>query len=75
MNDFVRMTQLDNGIRVVTETMPHLKTASLGIWAGTGARNEAAREHGISHLLEHMAFKGTERRSAVQIGEVLQSFG
>ena len=75
MNDFVRMTQLDNGIRVVTETMPHLKTASLGIWAGTGARNEAAREHGISHLLEHMAFKGTERRSAVQIAEEIEQVG
>ena len=75
MTDSVRMTRLDNGIRVVTEAMPHLKTASLGIWAGAGARNEALREHGISHLLEHMAFKGTQRRSAAQIAEEIEQVG
>ncbi|MEZ5877809.1 MAG: pitrilysin family protein [Tepidamorphaceae bacterium] len=75
MTDPVRMTRLDNGIRVVTEAMPHLKTASLGIWAGPAARNEALREHGISHLLEHMAFKGTQRRSAAQIAEEIEQVG
>lgn len=71
----VRITRLDNGLRVITETMPHLKTASLGIWAHTGARNESAREHGISHLLEHMAFKGTGKRSARQIAEEIEQVG
>ncbi|MFN0262583.1 M16 family metallopeptidase [Tepidamorphus sp. 3E244] len=75
MNDRIRLTTLDNGIRVVTETMPHLETASLGIWVKTGARNEAAAEHGISHLLEHMAFKGTARRNAMQIAEEIEQVG
>ncbi|MCB1473725.1 MAG: insulinase family protein [Rhodobiaceae bacterium] len=75
MNENVRVTGLDNGVRVVTETMPHLQTASLGIWVGTGARNEAEREHGISHLLEHMAFKGTHRRSAIEIAEEIEQVG
>ena len=55
-------TTLRNGIRVVTHHMPHVETVSLGVYVAAGARHEAASENGISHLLEHMAFKGTKRR-------------
>jgi predicted Zn-dependent peptidase len=55
--------------------MPHLETASLGVWVGSGSRDEEADEHGISHLLEHMAFKGTSRRSARQIVEEIEAVG
>ena len=59
----VEVTRLPSGLSVVTDRMPHLETASLGVWIGSGSRNEKPDEHGISHLLEHMAFKGTNRRS------------
>ena len=59
----VEVTKLPSGLTVVTDTMPHLETAALGVWAGVGGRDEKPNEHGISHLLEHMAFKGTTRRS------------
>jgi predicted Zn-dependent peptidase len=55
--------------------MPHLETASLGVWIGSGSRNERSDEHGISHLLEHMAFKGTKRRTARQIAEAIEAVG
>ncbi|MDQ0511702.1 M16 family metallopeptidase [Ancylobacter amanitiformis] len=70
-----RITTLDNGVTVITDAMPHLATASLGIWAGVGARDEEGDEHGISHLLEHMAFKGTRRRSARAIAEEIEAVG
>ena len=63
------VTALNNGLRVVSHHMPHVETVSLGVWIAAGARNEDQSEHGISHLLEHMAFKGTERRSASDIAE------
>jgi predicted Zn-dependent peptidase len=71
----VEVTTLKSGITVVTDTMPHLETASLGVWAGSGSRDERRDEHGISHLLEHMAFKGTRRRSARQIAEEIEAVG
>jgi predicted Zn-dependent peptidase len=71
----VELTTLANGLRIVTDTMPHLETVSLGLWVGTGARHESDREHGISHFLEHMAFKGTRRRSAQQIAEEIEAVG
>jgi predicted Zn-dependent peptidase len=71
----VRLTALDNGLRVVTDEMPHLETASVGVWVDAGARQESAGQHGIAHLLEHMAFKGTGRRSARQIAEEIESVG
>ena len=55
--------------------MPHLETVSLGVWVAAGARHEQEAEHGISHLLEHMAFKGTERRSASDIAEEIEAVG
>ena len=71
----VAVTTLKSGIRVVTETMPHLETASLGVWVNSGSRHERPNEHGISHFLEHMAFKGTRRRSARQIAEEIEAVG
>jgi predicted Zn-dependent peptidase len=71
----VKLSTLPNGITVVSDDMPHLGTASLGIWVGAGARDEAHDEHGISHLLEHMAFKGTKRRSARGIAEEIEQVG
>lgn len=68
-------TSLKNGLKVVSHHMPHLETASLGIWIGVGARDETTLQHGISHLLEHMAFKGTARRSARDIAEEIESVG
>jgi len=71
----VEVTTLKSGINVVTDTMPHLETASLGVWVASGSRDERPNEHGVSHLLEHMAFKGTRRRSARQIVEEIEAVG
>jgi predicted Zn-dependent peptidase len=71
----VEITRLSNGIHVVTHHMPHLETAALGIWVKAGARDEAPEENGIAHFLEHMAFKGTPRRSARAIAEEIESAG
>jgi len=70
-----RVDKLANGITVATDTMSGVKTASLGIWVAAGARYEDSDEHGISHLLEHMAFKGTKKRSALQISEEIENVG
>src|SRR6188768_3204069 len=71
----VDVTKLPSGLTVVTDTMPHLETAALGVWAGVGGRDEKANEHGISHLLEHMAFKGTTQRSSREIVEEIEAVG
>jgi predicted Zn-dependent peptidase len=71
----VEVSRLPSGLIVVTDTMPHLETTSLGVWIASGSRNEAPEEHGISHFLEHMAFKGTNRRSARQIAEEIEAVG
>jgi predicted Zn-dependent peptidase len=71
----VEVTRLASGLVVVTDAMPHLQTASLGCWVTCGSRNELADEHGISHFLEHMAFKGTARRTARQIAEEIEAVG
>ena len=71
----VEVTRLPSGLVVVTDAMPHLETASLGVWIGSGSRDERSDEHGISHLLEHMAFKGTTRRTARQIAEEIEAVG
>src|SRR6187549_3046000 len=71
----VDVTKLPSGLTVVTDTMPHLETAALGVWAGVGGRDEKPNEHGISHLLEHMAFKGTTRRSSREIVEEIEAVG
>ena len=71
----VEVSRLPSGLTVITDSMPHLQTASLGVWAGCGSRDEQSDEHGISHLLEHMAFKGTKRRTARQIAEAIEAVG
>lgn len=69
------ITTLTNGLTIVSDTMAHLQSASVGVWVGTGSRNEVPETHGISHMLEHMAFKGTERRSARAIVEEIEAVG
>src|SRR3979409_290013 len=71
----VEVTRLASGLSVVTDRMPHLESATLGVWVGSGSRDEKPDEHGISHLLEHMAFKGTARRTARQIAEEIEAVG
>src|SRR5271170_1413428 len=71
----VEVSRLPTGLTVVTDEMPHLETTSLGVWIASGSRHEAPEEHGISHFLEHMAFKGTARRSARQIAEEIEAVG
>ena len=70
-----QLSTLANGLRVVSHRMEHVETVSLGVWVAAGARHEAANEHGVSHFLEHMAFKGTARRSARQIAEEIEQVG
>lgn len=71
----VEVARLPSGLVVITDAMPHLESASLGVWVGAGSRDERPDEHGISHLLEHMAFKGTTRRTARQIAEEIEAVG
>ena len=68
-------TVLDNGIRVVSHEMPEHRSVSLGIWVENGSRHESAAQNGISHFIEHLLFKGTERRSAAQIAEEMDAVG
>ena len=70
-----RLTTLPNGLRIVTEHMPGLKSASAGVWVLAGGRHERAEQNGIAHFLEHMAFKGTKRRTALQIAEEIEDVG
>ena len=71
----VRTTTLDNGMTVITDDMPHLESASLGIWVKAGSRSETLAEHGISHVLEHKAFKGTATRNSLEIAETIENVG
>ncbi|PTX48523.1 putative Zn-dependent peptidase [Gemmobacter caeni] len=71
----LRITTLPNGFRIVTEDMPGLQSASVGIWVTAGGRHERADQNGIAHFLEHMAFKGTEKRSALRIAEEIEDVG
>lgn len=74
-NPNIALTQLPSGLTVVTEKMPHLESAALGVWVRSGSRDESEGEHGLAHLLEHMAFKGTSSRSARQIAEEIENAG
>jgi predicted Zn-dependent peptidase len=71
----VRASRLDNGLRVVTHTMDAVETVSVGVFVDTGTRNEPAEINGVAHLLEHMAFKGTKRRSAMEIVAEIEAVG
>ncbi len=74
-NPAIRVTRLPSGLTVVTERMDRVETVSLGAYVATGTRHETAEENGVSHFLEHMAFKGTERRSAAAIAEEIEAVG
>ncbi len=71
----VRRTLLDNGIRVITAHLPGISSTTLGIWVENGSRYESSQQSGISHFLEHLIFKGTEKRSAAQIAEEIDAVG
>jgi predicted Zn-dependent peptidase len=70
-----KKTVLENGIRVVTETIPYVHSVSIGVWAYVGSRDETENRNGISHFLEHMVFKGTKNRSVKDIAQSLESVG
>jgi predicted Zn-dependent peptidase len=70
-----RKSVLDNGIRVVSETITHVRSVSIGVWAEVGSRDETVSQNGISHFIEHMAFKGTKKRSVRDIAQSLESLG
>ena len=70
-----KLTTLDNGLRIVTQSMPSLETVSMGIWNYVGGRDETEKINGVAHLLEHMAFKGTASRSALEIAETIENVG
>lgn len=71
----IEMTTLTNGLRVITEAMPHVRSVSVGIWIGSGSRRESAEQNGLSHFIEHMLFKGTSKRSAEDIARSVDSIG
>jgi len=70
-----RKSALPNGIRLVTETMPHVRSVAVGIWVETGSRLEPEPLGGISHLIEHLVFKGTDTRTAEDIARAIDSVG
>jgi predicted Zn-dependent peptidase len=71
----IEATTLANGVRAITETMPHVRSVSVGVWVGAGSRRETPEENGISHFIEHMLFKGTTHRTAEQIARSVDSIG
>jgi predicted Zn-dependent peptidase len=71
----IRREVLPNGLTVITEQMEHIRSASIGIWLGTGSRNESLSTNGISHFIEHLVFKGTKNRSAEQIAREADAIG
>ena len=71
----IKFTKLSNGFRIATEFMPNFRTASLGVWIKVGGRHENVKQNGIAHFLEHMAFKGTEKRSSFKIAEEIETVG
>jgi predicted Zn-dependent peptidase len=71
----VELHTLSNGFRIVTEAMPGLQSAAVGVWVNVGGRHERAEQNGVAHFLEHMAFKGTAKRTALQIAEEIEDVG
>ncbi len=68
-------TRLSNGVRILTETIPQVRSASIGVWVKTGSRHDPAKKTGIAHFIEHMLFKGTGTRSALQIAKEIDALG
>ena len=75
MKKTVNKTTLKNGVRILTKKMPHARSVSMGVWVNVGARDESEKENGLSHLIEHMIFKGTKKRTALQIAKQFDSLG
>src|ERR1700681_4810399 len=71
----IEKAELPNGLVVVSEKMPHVRSVSVGIWLGTGSRGESPESNGIAHFIEHMVFKGTDRRTAQEIAQSVGSVG
>ena len=71
----IRKSQLDNGARIVTETIPGVHSITIGIWVKAGACNESRAEQGLAHFIEHMLFKGTSRYSAFEVARQIDSVG
>jgi len=71
----IERASLPNGIRIVTESMPYVRSVSLGVWIGSGSRIERGPQNGLSHFIEHMVFKGTQNRSAEDIARSVDSVG
>src|ERR1700748_2245400 len=71
----VEISHLSNGLTIITDPMANLESAAIGVWVGTGSRNERPEQMGLSHMLEHMAFKGTQRRTARQMAEEIEAVG
>ena len=71
----VRITKIENGLTVVSDFNPSIETVFCGVWAGVGSRNETKKLNGISHFLEHMAFKGTTTKSYKDIAETIEDIG
>ena len=75
MDPRIAKTTLNNGVQILTKRMPHVRSVSMGVWANVGARDESAAESGLSHFIEHMIFKGTARRSALEIAKAFDAIG
>lgn len=71
----VQKTILENGVRILTKSMPFVRSVSMGVWVNVGARDESASENGLSHMIEHMIFKGTRKRTAFQIAKEFDAIG
>jgi predicted Zn-dependent peptidase len=71
----VEVSRLSNGLTIATESLPHIESVAMGIWVKTGSRDEAKHQHGMAHLIEHMAFKGTGRRDAWTIASEIENVG
>jgi predicted Zn-dependent peptidase len=74
-DDHAQVTELDSGLRVVTEAVPSVRSVALGMWVRTGSRDETPAQAGVSHFLEHLLFKGTKRYSAIEIAEIFDGLG
>jgi predicted Zn-dependent peptidase len=75
VNQEHRLTTLESGVRIVTEAMPSVRSVSLGFWIGTGSRNESEEQAGLSHLLEHLLFKGTAKYGSLEIDQIFDGMG
>ena len=75
MNSAINRTTLPNGVRILSKNMPYARSVSMGVWVNVGARDESASESGLSHMIEHMIFKGTRQRSASQIAKEFDAIG